>query len=186
MPKKHKYAIIYIIAMEFTERICIMEIRVLRYFLTVVREESITKAADVLHITQPTLSRQLSQMEEEVGVKLFNRGSRRITLTNEGILLRRRAEEILQLVDKTEKELIEHEEQVEGKISIGCGEIAAVQVLPNLIKTFREKYPQVTFDIFTATADLVKEQMDKGLLDIGLLLEPVDMEKYDFIRLEIK
>ena len=163
-----------------------MEIRVLRYFLTVVREESITKAADVLHITQPTLSRQLSQMEEEVGVKLFNRGSRRITLTNEGILLRRRAEEILQLVDKTEKELIEQEEQVEGKISIGCGEIAAVQVLPNLIKTFREKYPQVTFDIFTATADPVKEQMDKGLLDIGLLLEPVDMEKYDFIRLEMK
>lgn len=163
-----------------------MEIRVLRYFLTVVREESITKAAEVLHITQPTLSRQLAQMEEEVGVKLFHRGARRIELTNEGILLRRRAEEILQLVDKTEKELIEQEEQVEGKISIGCGEIAAVQVLPKLIKTFREKYPQVTFDIFTATADLVKEQMDKGLLDIGLLLEPVDMEKYDFIRLDIK
>lgn len=163
-----------------------MEIRVLRYFLTVVREESITKAAEVLHITQPTLSRQLAQMEEEVGVKLFHRGARRIDLTNEGILLRRRAEEILQLVDKTEKELIEQEEQVEGKISIGCGEIAAVQVLPKLIKTFREKYPQVTFDIFTATADLVKEQMDKGLLDIGLLLEPVDMEKYDFIRLDVK
>lgn len=163
-----------------------MEIRVLRYFLTVVREESITKAAEVLHITQPTLSRQLSQMEEEVGVKLFHRGARRIELTNEGILLRRRAEEILQLVDKTEKELIEQEEQVEGKISVGCGEIAAVQVLPKLIKTFREKYPQVTFDIFTATADLVKEQMDKGLLDIGLLLEPVDMEKYDFIRLDVK
>lgn len=163
-----------------------MEIRVLRYFLTVVREESITKAADVLHITQPTLSRQLSQMEEEVGVKLFHRGTRRITLTNEGILLRRRAEEILQLVDKTEKELTEQEEQVEGKISIGCGEIAAVQILPKLIKAFREKYPRVTFDIFTATADLVKEQMDKGLLDIGLLLEPVDMEKYDFIRLDVK
>lgn len=163
-----------------------MEIRVLRYFLTVMREESITKAAEVLHITQPTLSRQLAQMEEEVGVKLFHRGARRIELTNEGILLRRRAEEILQLVDKTEKELIEQEEQVEGKISIGCGEIAAVQVLPKLIKTFREKYPQVTFDIFTATADLVKEQMDKGLLDIGLLLEPVDMEKYDFIRLDVK
>lgn len=172
--------------MEFAERSITMEIRVLRYFLTVVREESITKAAEVLHITQPTLSRQLSQMEEEIGVKLFHRGVRRIDLTNEGILLRRRAEEILQLVDKTEKELIEQEEQVEGKISVGCGEIAAVQVLPKLIKTFREKYPQVTFDIFTATADLVKEQMDKGLLDIGLLLEPVDMEKYDFIRLDVK
>ncbi len=163
-----------------------MEIRVLRYFLTVVREESITKAAEVLHITQPTLSRQLAQMEDEIGVKLFDRGTRKIKLTNEGILLRRRAEEILQLVDKTEKELIEQEEQVEGKISIGCGEIAAVQILPSLIKAFREKYPRVTFDIFTATADLVKEQMEKGLLDIGLLLEPVDMEKYDFIRLDVK
>ncbi len=163
-----------------------MEIRVLRYFLTVVREESITKASEVLHITQPTLSRQLAQMEEEIGVKLFDRGTRKIKLTSEGILLRRRAEEILQLVDKTEKELLEQEEQVEGKISIGCGEIASVQLLPELIDSFRQKYPCVTFDIFTATADLVKEQMDKGLLDIGLLLEPVDMEKYDFIRLNIR
>lgn len=163
-----------------------MEIRVLRYFLAVVREENITKASEVLHITQPTLSRQLSQMEEEIGVKLFNRGSRKITLTNEGILLRRRAEEILQLVDKTEKELIEQDEQVEGKISIGCGEIASVQLLPQLFREFREKYPRISFDIFTATADLVKEQMDKGLIDIGLLLEPIDMEKYDFIRLHIK
>ena len=163
-----------------------MEIRVLRYFLTVVREESITKASEVLHITQPTLSRQLAQMEEDIGVKLFDRGTRKIKLTNEGILLRRRAEEILQLVDKTEKELVEQEEQVEGKISIGCGEIAAVQLLPKIIESFRRKYPRVTFDIFTATADLVKEQMEKGLLDIGLLLEPVDMEKYEFIRLNIR
>ncbi|MDD3183931.1 MAG: LysR family transcriptional regulator [Anaerostipes sp.] len=163
-----------------------MEIRVLRYFLTVVREESITKASEILHITQPTLSRQLAQMEEEIGVKLFHRGNRKIKLTNEGILLRRRAEEILQLVDKTEKELVEQEEQVEGKISIGCGEMAAVQVLPKLMETFRQKYPRVNFDIFTATADLVKEQMEKGLLDIGLLLEPIDIEKYDFIRLQIK
>lgn len=163
-----------------------MEIRVLRYFLTVVREESITKASEVLHITQPTLSRQLSQMEEEIGVKLFHRGTRKISLTNEGILLRRRAEEILQLVDKTEKELAEQEEQVEGKISIGCGEIASVQLLSDLFRSFREKYPRVTFDLFTATADMVKEQMDKGLLDIGLLLEPVDIEKYDYIRLDIK
>lgn len=163
-----------------------MEIRVLRYFLTVVREESITKASEVLHITQPTLSRQLSQMEEEIGVKLFHRGTRKISLTNEGILLRRRAEEILQLVDKTEKELVEQEEQIEGKVSIGCGEIASVQLLPELFRSFREKYPRVSFDIFTATADLVKEQMDKGLLDLGLLLEPVDVEKYDFLRFNIK
>lgn len=163
-----------------------MEIRVLRYFLAVVREESITKASEALHITQPTLSRQLSQMEEEVGVRLFERGTRKIKLTNEGILLRRRAEEIVQLVDTTERELVEQNEQVEGKISIGCGEIAAVRMLSELIRTFRGKYTRVSFDIFTATADLVKEQMDKGLLDIGLLLEPVDMEKYDFIRLDMK
>lgn len=163
-----------------------MEIRVLRYFLTVVREESITKAAETLHITQPTLSRQLSQMEEELGIKLFERGSRKISLTDEGILLRRRAEEIVQLVNKTEEELAWQENQVEGKISIGCGEIASVQLLPELFRTFREKYPRVSFDIFTAAADLVKEQMDKGLLDIGLLLEPVDMEKYDYIRLATK
>ncbi len=163
-----------------------MEIRVLRYFLAVVREESITKASEVLHITQPTLSRQLAQMEEEIGVKLFDRGTRKIKLTNEGILLRRRAEEILQLVDKTEKELIEQEEQVEGKISIGCGEISSVQLLPELFKNFHQKYPRVTFDIYTATADLVKEQMDRGILDLGLLLEPVDMEKYDFVRVDMK
>lgn len=163
-----------------------MEIRVLRYFLTVTREESITKASEALHITQPTLSRQLAQMEEEIGVKLFDRGTRKIKLTNEGILLRRRAEEILQLIDKTEKELVEQEEQVEGKISLGCGEIAAVQILPELFKTFHQKYSCVNFDIFTATADLVKEQMDKGLLDLGLLLEPIDMEKYDFIRLNVQ
>ena len=163
-----------------------MEIRVLRYFLTVVREESITKASEVLHITQPTLSRQLAQMEEEIGVKLFDRGTRKIRLTNEGVLLRRRAEEILQLVDKTEKELVEQEEQVEGRISIGCGEIASVQMLPELIRNFHQKYPLVTFDIFTATADLVKEQMDKGLLDVGLLLEPIEMGKYEFIRLGMK
>lgn len=163
-----------------------MEIRVLRYFLTVVREESITKAAEVLHITQPTLSRQLAQMEEEIGVRLFDRGTRKIRLTNEGLLLRRRAEEILQLVDKTEKELVEQEEQVGGKISIGCGEVASVQMLPDLIRNFHQKYPLVTFDLFTATADLVKEQMDKGLLDLGLLLEPIEMGKYEFIRLEMK
>lgn len=161
-----------------------MEIRVLRYFLTVVREEGINRAAEVLHITQPTLSRQLSQLEEETGVKLFHRGARKITLTNEGMLLRRRAEEILSLVDKTQKELLEQEELVAGRISIGSGELAAVQVLPKLIASFRQKYPLVTYDIFTATADLVKEQMENGLVDIGLLMEPVDIEKFDFIRLK--
>ena len=160
-----------------------MEIRVLRYFLTIVQEGGINRAANVLHITQPTLSRQLSQLEEEVGVKLFHRGARKITLTNEGILLRRRAEEILNLVDRTEKELTEQEELVEGRIVIGCGELAAVQVLSEIIEAFHNKYPLVSYDIFTANADLVKEQMEKGLVDIGVLLEPIDMEKFDFIRM---
>lgn len=160
-----------------------MEIRVLRYFLAVAREEGINRAAEILHITQPTLSRQLSQLEDEVGVKLFHRGARKIVLTNEGILLRRRAEEILALVDRTEQELIEQDELVEGRIVIGGGELAAMQELPEIIRSFREKYPLVTFDLFTGNADLVKEQMEKGLIDIGVLLEPVDMEKFDFIRL---
>lgn len=163
-----------------------MEIRVLRYFLTVVREESITKAAEVLHITQPTLSRQLAQLEEEVGVKLFHRGTRKISLTNEGILLRRRAEEIAELIDKTEKELIEQEELIDGEVSLGCGELASVGLLPSIFESFSKKYPLVKYDLYTANADQIKERMDKGLTDIGLLLEPVDMEKYDFIRLSIK
>lgn len=160
-----------------------MELRVLRYFLAVVREGGINRAAEVLHITQPTLSRQLLQLEEEIGVKLFHRGARKITLTNEGMLLRRRAEEILSLVDRTEKELIEQEELVEGRIVIGGGELAAIQILPEIIESFHKKYPLVAYDIFTANADLVKEQMEKGLIDIGVLLEPIDMEKFDFIRL---
>ena len=160
-----------------------MEIRVLRYFLAIVREESITKAAELLHITQPTLSRQIAQMEEDMGVKLFDRGTRKIVLTNEGLLLRRRAEEILELVDKTERELAEQDEKVEGTVSIGCGDLAAVQMLPELIKKFRERYPAVNFDLYTATADHIKDRMDRGLTDIGLLLEPINMEKYDYIRL---
>lgn len=163
-----------------------MEIRVLRYFLTVVREEGINRAAEVLHITQPTLSRQLSQLEKEVGVTLFHRGAKKITLTNEGILLRRRAEEILSLVDRTEQELREQDEQVEGRVVIGGGELAAMQELPEIIGSFRKKYSLVTFDIFTGNADLVKEQMEKGLIDIGVLLEPIDMDKFDFIRLKGK
>lgn len=162
-----------------------MEIRVLRYFLTVVREESITKAADVLHITQPTLSRQLSALEEEIGVILFNRGSRKITLTNEGLLLRRRAEEILELVDKTTEELLLQDDHIEGKITIGAGELASMQIVSELIGNFQKKYPGVQFELYTATADQVKDRMERGLVDVGLLLEPVDMEKYEFVRLDI-
>lgn len=160
-----------------------MEIRLLRYFLAVVREESITRAADALHITQPTLSRQIAQMEEEMGLRLFDRGTRKISLTNEGLLLRRRAEEILELVDKTEKELAQQSHSLEGTVSIGCGDLASVQLLPELFRSFHKQYPAVKFDLYTATADHVKDRMDRGLTDIGLLLEPVGIEKYEYIRL---
>lgn len=163
-----------------------MEIRVLRYFLAVVREESISRAAEVLHITQPTLSRQIAQMEEEMGVKLFDRSARRIALTPEGVLLRRRAREILSLVDKTEEELSHLDRFVEGKIAIGCGEIAGVELLARLLDAFHEAYPLVRFDLQTANDDLVREQMERGLMDVGLLLEPVDVEKYQFIRLNVR
>ena len=163
-----------------------MEIRVLKYFLTVVREESISRAAEVLHITQPTLSRQLAQMEEETGVKLFQRGSRKITLTNEGMLLRRRAEEIVELVDRTVAELPLQEKEVEGTITIGSGEVAGMEVLAEICGSFRKKHPKVIFDLYTATADVVKERMERGLIDIGLLLEPVDKEKFAYARLAVK
>lgn len=163
-----------------------MEIRVLKYFLTVVREENITKAASVLHITQPTLSRQLAQLEEETGVTLFRRGTRRIVLTNEGILLRRRAEEIVSLVDKTERELVERDELVDGCVSIGCGVAVAVQNLAELIGSFQKAYPLVTYNLYTGAADLVQERIDRGLLDMGLLMEPVDVDKYEYIRLPLK
>lgn len=160
-----------------------MELRVLRYYLTVVREESITRAAEVLHITQPTLSRQLAQLEEEAGVRLFERGTRKIRLTSEGLLLRRRAEEILELVDKAEQELKAQEETVVGTVSVGCGDLKAVQRLPELFRVFHERYPGVTFDLYTATADIIKERMEQGLTDVGLLLEPISMERFDYIRL---
>ncbi len=160
-----------------------MEIRVLKYFLTVAREENITKAAEILHITQPTLSRQLTQLEEELGVTLFHRGSRKISLTNEGILLRRRASEIIELVDKAEHEILESEDKIEGKISFACGEITAVQILVDVIKAFQKKYPLVTYELLTIAADGARDNIDRGLIDIGLLLEPVSIDKYDFIRL---
>lgn len=161
-----------------------METRVLRYFLAIAREENISRAAEVLHITQPTLSRQLSQMEEELGVILFERGTRRIRLTDAGVLLRRRAEEIIGLIDKTEKELAEQEALIDGRVTIGCGETRSVNVLADLIETFSQKYPNVTFDLVTGTADVLKEQMDRGLMDVALLLEPVDVGKYEFVRLK--
>ncbi len=164
-----------------------MELRTLYYFLTIAREENITRAAEVLHITQPTLSQQMMQLEEEIGKPLMIRGKRKIKLTNAGMLLYRRADEILNLVDKTEKELFNEDENMNGKLFIGAAECSATYIfLPCIIQSFSQKYPQVTYDFYTGNADLIKERIDQGIIDIGILLEPVDIEKYDFIRLPQK
>lgn len=163
-----------------------MDTRVLKYFLTVVREENITRAAEILHVTQPTLSRQLSKLEEDLGVQLFVRGKKGISLTDDGVLFRRRAGEIVELSDKAERELLEREQLVDGEISIGCGELESVKVIPQLFMSFKETYPNVRLNLYTGNADDTKQRIDSGLTDIGLLLEPVEIEKYDFIRLNIK
>ena len=163
-----------------------MELRVLKYFLTVAREENITKAANLLHITQPTLSRQLRQLEEELGIKLFQRGRHNIMLTEEGMLLRRRAQEIVDLTEKTEKELVHGAETVSGEISIGCGETQNMKPLCEMIAAFQEKYPEVVFHIYTAIADDVTERLENGVLDMGLLLEPVEISRYHFVRMPLE
>lgn len=163
-----------------------MELRVLKYFLTVAREENITRAAAICHITQPTLSRQMMQLEEELGVKLFHRGGHNILLTEEGMLLRRRAQEIVGLAEKTEKELIHGEKNISGEISIGCGETRNMKPLSEMIASFQAKYPDVSFRMDTAIADDVKEHLENGTLDMGLLLEPVEISRYHFVRMPIK
>ena len=155
----------------------------MRYFLTVAKEQNFTKAAEQLHITQPTLSRQMAAFEEDLGITLFIRNGKKISLTDEGILLKRRALEILDLEERTLEELKGKEEVVEGTITIGCGEFAAVETLAEICKTYKEKYPLVQIALHTATADTVYEMMKKGLVDIALFLEPVDTEGLDYIRI---
>lgn len=159
-----------------------MELRVLYYFLMTAREENITRAAQLLNVTQPTLSRQLMQLEEELGVQLFTRGSHSVTLTDDGMLLKRRAQELVSLAEKTKLELTHAEENIAGEISIGAGELLSVGTLAGMISSFREEYPLVRFELFSGSADSIKERMERGSLDLGLLLEPVDISKYEFVR----
>ena len=149
-----------------------MNLRVLRFFLTVAKEQSFTKAAEQLNLTQPTLSRQLAALEEELGAKLFDRGGRSITLTGEGVLLKRRALEIVEMEDKILSEFK------------GSQEFMAVETLAEICRSYREKYPRVQIALHTGTADAVSELMGKGLIDIGLFLEPVSTEEMDYIRLQ--
>ena len=163
-----------------------MEFRVLKYFLMAAREENITKAAALLHLTQPTLSRQLMQLEEELGVKLFHRSKHSVILTEDGMLLKRRAQEIVSLSDKTVQELSHKEDVLSGEIAIGCGETKNMLFLSEQVRKFQQKYPLVQFSIHSAIADDIKERIEKGILDIGLLMEPVDVGKYEFIRMPQK
>ena len=160
-----------------------VEVRVLKYFLTVAREENITRAAEILHISQPALSRQLMQLEEELGTQLFVRGRHASTLTEAGMLLRRRAQEIVDLTEKTGREFQTNAAALSGLISIGSGEADTMRILAEVMRDFSEIYPEVRFDIYSNDADHVKERLERGTLDLGVLLGPTDLSKYECIAL---
>lgn len=161
-----------------------MDIRVLKYFLTVAREESITKAAESLNMTQPPLSRQLKDLEEELGKQLLVRG-KRVTLTEDGMLLRKRAEELVDLMEKTKAELSSPEEGIGGDVHIGCGETEGISFLAKTAQELQEKYPLIHFHIYSGDGNLVKEKLEKGLIDFGLLVG-ADVSDYDSIKLPVK
>lgn len=162
-----------------------MELRVLNYFLTVAREENITKAAQSLHITQPTLSRQLMQLEEELNVKLFRRSNHRIYLTEDGMILKRRAQELLTLVDKTKKDFL-HKDEISGEIMIGTGEFRSSKCLAQMMKSFSAEFPRVQFRMFSGNGEDVRDNIERGLFDIGIVLEPVDLSRYEFVSIPEK
>ena len=160
-----------------------MELRTLRYFLAVAREENMSEAANVLHVTQPTLSRQIADLERELGVELFERTNRSFVLTGDGMRLRQRAEEILSLVDQTEMEMTNHELGIMGNIRIGAGETMSMRMVLDVFAGLRRDYPDVTIELYTGNADAVEERLERGLLDFALLLEPVNLEKYEWLRM---
>lgn len=162
-----------------------MDIRVLQYFLTVAREESITRAAEALRMTQPPLSRQLKDLEDELGKKLLIRGSKKVTLTEDGMLLRKRAEEMIDLMEKTKAELAGSDEHINGEIYIGGGETDAVSLFAQTAGKLQKKYPLIHYHIYSGDAEIVMERLDKGLIDFGLLVGPVDVSRYDYMRLPI-
>lgn len=160
-----------------------MDIRSLQYFLAVAREESITRAAEVLHMTQPPLSRQLKDLEEDLGKQLFIRGKRKITLTEEGQMLRKRAEEIVQLMEITESEIRLSNKDIAGDIRIGCPETESMRPLIQIMKQMQMTHPKIRFHITSSHSDVILERLDRGLLDFGVFLEPANISKYDFIRM---
>lgn len=163
-----------------------MELRVLKYFLAVAREENITKAAETLHITQPTLSKQIMDLEEEIGKKLFIRGNRKTALTREGLLLQKRAEEIIDLVSKTEKEISEDNEQIAGDVFIGAGETDGFRCILKTANNIKNMYPDIHYHISSGDIIDVLYDLDRGIIDFALVFGDVDRFKYDCIQLPHK
>lgn len=160
-----------------------MDIRILQYFLAVAREQTISGAAESLHMTQPPLSKQIKELEDELGKQLFVRGKRRITLTREGMLLRKRAEEIVSLVEKTRAEISAPDTSVSGDVYIGGGETEGMRHIAKTIFKIQAQYPDIHFHFFSGDGLDVTERLDRGLIDFGTLIEPIDLSKYDSIRL---
>ena len=163
-----------------------MELRVLQYFLAIAREQSISGAAEFLHVSQPTLSRQIRDMEDELGKQLFIRGNRKITLTEEGMILRKRSEEIIGLVKKTEDEIALSDDISEGDIYIGAGETHAIHILTDSAIQLQTSYPNIRFHIASGDTTDVLEELDRGLIDFCLLLGSIDKTKYEYLELPMK
>ena len=155
-----------------------MELRVLRYFLAVVQEQSISKAAETLHLTQPTLSRQIKELEEEFGKQLFIRGNRQITLTDEGYLLKKRAEELVELADKTINEMTKKQEDFSGEITIGSGETTCIEPVLRCIKDLQKEFPLIQFHIMSSNKDDLQDKLNQGLVDFSIIIDNVDKTKY--------
>ncbi|WP_353956723.1 LysR family transcriptional regulator [Allocoprobacillus halotolerans] len=160
-----------------------IELRVLNYFLTVAREENFTHALQILHIIQPTLSRQLMQLEDELGTALFIRGKRKVLLTEAGMILKRRAEEILELSQKAQLEIQHQIDEVYGEIVLACGVTEATKTMGKYMKEFQKIYPHVTFRVRSGNSDLIVESVDRGIVDIGVILAPVILDKFDSLQL---
>ena len=163
-----------------------IETRLLQYFLAVAEEQSITKAAEYLHISQPTLSKQMMDLEESLGKQLLIRGRKKVTLTEEGTYLRGRAQEIISLMDKTESAFRENEQSITGDVYIGCGEHRSTFSIMQIIRTIQEEYPDIRFHFFSSNADAITERLDNGLLDMGFLLEPEISPRYDYQKLKLR
>lgn len=160
-----------------------MELRTLRYFLEIAREENMTRASESLHVSQPSLSKEMKALEEELGKKLFIRRNGGLSLTDEGMLLRKRAEDIIEMTDKTVAEFSSLNEINGGDIYIGCAESYLIKYLAQSVKSFTEKYPMLRYHLSSGNTEQVAEKLDRGLLDLAFIVEPPDLSKYNYLEI---